>query len=264
MSNVTARAGVIQSVDRALAVMEILARAGWSGVTDMSGELGLHKSTVSRLLSTLERRGMVEQHTATQKYRLGPGIVRLAASVRSSADLAGTARPVCERLSAQTGETVNLAVLDGDEVVNIDQVNVAPAVVNVDWQGRRTVLHATSNGKVLLAHLPSGDRDRLLAVPLAAATPHTIVDPVALRAELEVIRARGYGVTQQELELGLSAVAAPIHGPDGALVATICVSGPSFRLGAERLAEVGALTIAAAGEIGRRLGSPSATAAATA
>ncbi|MGH3664485.1 MAG: IclR family transcriptional regulator [Egibacteraceae bacterium] len=253
-STVEPRGAVVQSVDRALALTEILAREGWTGVTDLANELGIHKSTVFRLLATLERRGLVEQHVETQKYRLGFAIVRLANAVRSALDLTRYARPVAERLSESVGETVNLAVLEGQQVVNIDQVNLSPAFVTVNWLGRRTPLHCTSTGKVFLAHAPESVRRDLLADPLERLTPHTITDPDVLRRELDAVLVAGYAHTVQELELGLNAVAAPVRAADGSVLATISVSGPSFRLEARHMDAVGAQTREAAREISQRLG----------
>lgn len=245
---------IVQSVDRAVAAMEILAREGWAGVTDISRELDIHKSTVFRLLATLERRGVVEQHSETQKYRLGFAVLRFASSVRSSLDLVRAARPICDRLSRRTDETVNIAVLEDDNVVNIHQVNLSTSRVTVDWIGSHTPLHCTSSGKVFLAHLPGSRVEELLTEPLERYTPTTLVDPSALREQLLQVHERGYASTQEELEEGLNAVAAPIRGPDGTVVASVSVSGPSYRMEPDRLKEVGAIAADAAAEISRRLG----------
>jgi DNA-binding IclR family transcriptional regulator len=245
---------IVQSVDRAIATMEILAREGWAGVTEIARELNIHKSTVFRLLATLERRGVVEQHSETQKYRLGFAVVRFAGSVRSSLDLVRAARSVCDRLSRQTGETVNVAVLEDNDVVNIHQVNLSSSRVTVDWLGSHTPLHCTSSGKVFLAHLPLEQVDQLLARPLETYTPWTITDVDALREELLRVHEVGFATTCEELEEGLSAVAAPIRGPEGTVVGSVSVSGPAYRMEPERLQEVGATTAEAAAEIGRRLG----------
>ncbi len=245
---------IVQSVDRAVAAMEILAREGWAGVTDISRELEIHKSTVFRLLATLERRGVVEQHSETQKYRLGFAVLRFASSVRSSLDLVRAARPICDRLSRKTDETVNIAVLEDDNVVNIHQVNLSSSRVTVDWLGSHTPMHCTSSGKVFLAHLPVSRVDELLAGPLRRYTPATIVDDEALRDELLAVNERGFASTQEELEEGLNAVAAPIRGPEGSVVASVSVSGPSYRMEPDRLKEVGAIAAEAAAEISRRLG----------
>lgn len=256
MSNNVHSRPVVQSVDRALTILELLEREGWMGVTRLARELDIHKSTAFRLLATLEQRGLVEQHVETQKYRLGFALVRLAGAVRAGLDLTRSARPVCEWLSEQTGETVNIAVLEGGEVVNIDQVNLSSSVVSVDWLGRRTGVHATSTGKVFLAFLPERLRNEILRTSLTRLTPYTVTDPRELQRQLDVIRGRGFSYTEQELELGLNAVAAPIHGADGSVLATICVSGPVFRLTTERVDDVGALAVDAAQQISRRLGFP--------
>jgi DNA-binding IclR family transcriptional regulator len=245
---------IVQSVDRAIAAMEILAREGWAGVTEIARELDIHKSTVFRLLSTLERRGIVEQHSETQKYRLGFGMVRLASSVRASLDLVRAARPVCDRLSLETDETVNVAVLEGHEVVNIHQVNLSTSRVSVDWLGSHTSLHCTSSGKVFLAHLPPRMVDELLRNGLPRFTDRTITDREQLDHELELVRQDGFAMTFEELEEGMNAVAAPIRGPDGSLVASVSVSGPSYRLEPRRLEQAAELTREAADEISRRLG----------
>jgi DNA-binding IclR family transcriptional regulator len=257
MSNsqsLSAPRSVVQSVDRALSILEILEREGWVGVTTVARELDVHKSTAFRLLATLEQRGIVEQHVETQKYRLGFTLVRLAGAVRAGLDLTRSARPICEWLSEQTGETVNIAVLEGGEVVNIDQVNLSSSVVSVDWLGRRTGLHVTSTGKVFLAFMPERLRNDVLRLGLARVTPNSITDERELREQLVLIRRRGWSATEQELELGLNAVAAPIKGADGSVLATVCVSGPMFRLTSERLTEVGPLTADAGRQISRRLG----------
>ena len=117
MCAVVRRSPSVQSVDRAITVMEFLSHRGWSGVTEVSRELGIHKSTAYRLLTTLRDRGLVEQDAASEKYRLGFGLVLLARTVRADLDILRCARPVCERLSELTGETVTVAVLEGDDAV---------------------------------------------------------------------------------------------------------------------------------------------------
>ena len=245
---------MVQSVDRAIAAMEILARDGWVGVTEISRELDIHKSTVFRLLATLERRGVVEQHVDTQKYRLGFAVLRFASAVRSSLDLVRAARPTCDRLSRQTDETVNLAVLEERDVVYIHQVNLSTSRVSADWLGSHTPAHCSATGKVLLAHLPDAVADSFLRAPLRRYTPATITDPERLRSDLQTVRNAGYAVASEELEEGLNAVAAPIRGPEGTVVACVSISGPSYRLEVERMPELAAAAVEAAAEISRRLG----------
>lgn len=251
---VRAGSSAIRSVDRAIDVLEHLAREGTSAVTDVAVALGVHKSTASRLLSALEARGLVEQDGERGKYRLGFGIVRLAGAAALRLDLVEQSRPVTRRLAAEVGETVNVARLEAGAAVNVDQVRGPAGITAYDWVGQRTPLHATSSGKVLLAHLDAAARDRILAEPLARFTPATITDPAVLRRQLEAVRAAGWASTTEELEAGLNAVAAPIRGRDGAVIAAVSVSGPSYRLTADRVSEVAAAVTAAAVEIGRRLG----------
>jgi DNA-binding IclR family transcriptional regulator len=248
------RDAAVQSVDRAISILEILARDGWSGVTDIARELDVHKSTVSRVIATLERRGVVTRHTASRKYRLGPALARLASGVRDTFDLAEVARPICERLSEDLDETVNLAVVRDDEVVNVSQASLSSAIVTVDWVGHHSPLHVTASGKVALAFGDAARRSRILAGPLPALTPASVTDPDRLRRSLEEVRRRGYAVTRGELETGLVAVAAPILDADGLLVAAIVASGPEYRLTGARIPAIAAGVVAAAEAVSRRLG----------
>ncbi|MEV4708542.1 IclR family transcriptional regulator [Actinoplanes sp. NPDC049316] len=245
---------LVQSVDRAVTVLEILARRGDAGVTEIAVELGVHKSTASRLVGALESRGLVEQVSGRGKYRLGLGMVRLAGAAAARIDLPEAAGPVCARVAEELGETVNVAVLDGDRSVNISQALGRAAVSSYNWVGRQTPSHATSSGKVLLAYAGADARRAALARPLDAYTPYTITDPVVLRRQLAEAERAGWASTAEELEIGLHAVAAPIRGAGGRVVAAISVSGPSYRLPVSAFAELAAQLKAAAAEIGRGLG----------
>jgi DNA-binding IclR family transcriptional regulator len=198
----------------------------------------------------------------TDKYRLGFGVVRLAAVVTGGLDLVRQSRPVLERLAEQTSETVNLAVLDGDRVVNIDQIAAPHLVVNVNWVGKRTPLHCTSNGKVLLASLPARERARLLRGRLERLAPNTIVDKDLLQAQLLEAEVRGYAYTLEELEVGLNAVAAPVRDSGGGVIAAVSVSGPAYRFTRGRIPEVGGLVRKAGADIARRMGFPAEAASA--
>src|SRR5919107_274434 len=148
----------VQSVDRALSVLEILATHGEAGVTEVAAELGVHKSTAFRLVAVLESRGFVEQLADRGKYRLGFGIVRLAGAAAVQLDITQGGPPICEALAADLEETVNIAILDSDRAVNISQVRGPAALSTHNWVGQGTPLHATSSGKVLLAHAPDAVR----------------------------------------------------------------------------------------------------------
>lgn len=256
------RAGVatpqLQSVDRAAKVLEILAREGEAGVGELATELNVHASTAFRLVSALESREMVERNTWRGKYRLGAGILRLATATAARLALVRQARPVCERLSALIGETVNIAVLTDGEVLYVDQTRGASALGADNWVGCRAPAHATSNGKVLLAYLPDTALGTVLRPPLEAFTEQTITGVARLRAQLADIRADGCAATSDELELGMTAIAAPIRDGEGQVVASLGASGPAFRLDGDNLAPARGAVIEAAAEISYDLGwSPS-------
>jgi len=234
--------------------MEFLSHRGWSGVTEVSRELEIHKSTAYRLLTTLRDRGLVEQDAATEKYRLGFGLVLLARAVRADLDILRCARPVCERLSERTRETVTLAVLEGDDAVIIHQSISRASALGVDWMGRHTPLHATAAGKIFLAYMPEDQLLSILGRPLERYTEKTIIDPASLKDHTSKIPDEGYGYTVEELEPGLNAVGAPIRGAEGTVVGTVSVSGPAFRLPPDALPDTGELSRRTAAEISRCLG----------
>ena len=246
---------LVQSVDRALSVLEILAKRRVAGVTEIAAELSVHKSTASRLVSVLERRGFVEQLGDRGKYRLGFGLARLGSALTPHRDLAHEGRAVCEALASHSGETVNVAILDAGHVINIVEVRGSGAVAVQTWVGQSTPSHATSSGKVLLAHLPRGDLEALLGADLRRCTEHTITDMGVLARELDTVRRRGWAGSVEEYELGLNALAAPVRDHDGTVVAAISMAGPSFRLTRESLPRAAPQLLQAADDLGRRLGS---------
>lgn len=243
----------VQSVDRALTILEVLARVGEAGVTEIAGELGVHKSTAFRLVSTLEAHRLVEQTTDRGRYRLGVGVLRLAGATTARLDLVQEARPVCRQLASDTGETVNIAVLSESSALYLDQIAGSSALQPHNWVGQHIPLHATSNGKVLLSGLEDDAVKELLGT-LSRYTPTTITKKGKLREELALVREQGYAVAVDELEEGLTAVAAPIRNAHGDVVASMSVSGPTFRLSEKRVEDVVALLVEAASEVSHRLG----------
>ncbi|NNN34432.1 IclR family transcriptional regulator [Streptomyces sp. S3(2020)] len=245
----------VQSVDRAVSVLEILAQRGEAGVSEVAAEIDVHKSTAFRLLGALESRGLVEQTAERGKYRLGFGIVRLAGAVTGRLDITQQGRQVCERLSEEVGETVNIAVLQEHYAVNLYQVRGPGAVGTHNWVGQLTPVHATSSGKILLAHLPAKERaDVLAASGLRKLTPRTLTAEATLEKDLAEARERGYAVTLEELEIGLHAVAAPIRARDGEVVAALSASGPAYRFTEERIHELVPALLRGAHEISHRMG----------
>ena len=253
METTKRRNNFVQSVDRAITVMELLSRRGWSGVTEVAKELEINKSTSYRLLTTLRDRGLVEQDPATEKYRLGFGLVTLASSVTADLDVARCSRPVCDQLAQQTRETITVAVLEGDDAVILYQSNTRSSALSVDWSGRHTPLHATAAGKIFLHYMPEDQRRRILKRSLQSYTENTIVDPKALREDIRG-HGRDYWYTIEELEVGLNAIAAPVRCAEDLVVAAVSVSGPAFRLPPKSFPEIGELCVQAADEISRCLG----------
>jgi len=252
-SGAGAATGGFQSVDRAISALEHLARHPDARVTAVAAAIGVHKSTASRLLVALQARDLVETGSERGRYRLGTGVLRLAAGVGGHLDVSGQGAPVCDRLAVELGETVNLAIRQGDVAVNVHQSEGGGAVSVDSWVGRPTPLHATSSGKVLLAHAPAEVRERVLA-DLPAFTEATVTDPAVLGDQLERARREGYAVTAGELERGLNAVAAPVRRADGAVVAALSISAPAFRLPVDALPSAARSAVAAARAVSERLG----------
>lgn len=244
----------IQSVQRAAAILRCFTKTDSDlGVTTISKELGLHKSTVSRLLSTLQREGYVEQNPETGKYRLGLTLVTLAGIVLDRIDLRTLAQPLLNQLAEATQETVNIAVLSGAECMNIGSAASPRPIQYVGRIGRRTPLHCTAAGKVLLAYILE-DLHTLLPETLPRFTQHTIVQRDILEDSLPEIRARGYAMSDQEHQEGLSAIAAPIFDHTGRVQAAVTVSGPTYRMGPEKIGAFADAVRATAAGISAQLG----------
>jgi DNA-binding IclR family transcriptional regulator len=253
MSNSGAEASSVQAVERALTILDLLARTGEAGVTKLAADIGVHKSTAFRLVTTLERGGLVEQSEHRGKYRLGMGILRLAGATTARLDVVQEARAICRKLAAATRETVNISVLSDRSALYLDQVAGASSLQPHNWVGQHIPLHATSNGKVLLSGLTA--EEIAATVPaLPALTEHTITDLARLQAEVDDVRVRGFAQAVDELEVGLTAIAAPIRNAHGDVIAALSVSGPSFRLDSDRIDEVLPMLLEAAREVSHRLG----------
>jgi DNA-binding IclR family transcriptional regulator len=246
----------LRSIDRAIAVLKAFGEEEPElGVTELSQRLELPKSTVYRLLASLQQEGLVDQDPETEKYHLGIELVHLAGLVLEQIDVRQVARPCLQSLAEASEETVNLTVLTGDgKVINVDGISSPRMVRNVGWIGREMLPHCISSGKALLAYLPQQRLEPILAKELPRFTEKTITDPIRLREELKRVRQQGYAVAQEELEVGLSAVAAPIWNHEGKVVASISVSGPSFRLYPEKIPELAELIKQTANKISYQLG----------
>ena len=244
----------VQSVDRAIAILYLLAQRGDAGVTEVAAELGVHKSTAFRLIGALEAGNLIEQDGGRGKYHLGRGILRLAGATAARLELPTESRPVCRQLAAELGEAVNVAILDGDEATNILQEYGTSSITGRNWIGQRTPLHATASGKVLLAWMDTVALKEFLTSRPHRYTPHTVTRAAALGAELERVREQGWASTTEEFEIGLNAVAAPVFDATGEVVAAVGTSGPSYRLTVESFPSVAQALMAGAEDISARLG----------
>ncbi|MEX1107187.1 MAG: IclR family transcriptional regulator [Ilumatobacteraceae bacterium] len=223
----------VQSIDRAFSVLRALV-PGAAGVTDIAERVGLPKSTVSRLLSTLEELGAVEQVEVGGNYRIGTAMVELASAAQPARTLIAAARPQMLELARITGESTGLSVADGTDMLYLDQVNPDTELQVRDWTGARIPMHAVPSGQVVLAAGAPSVVEQYLSGPLEQFTEHTVVGAAALRRRLVEVRTEGYAWAVEEFADGLSSVAAPVHDTDGIVVGALHVYGPTYRLPGER------------------------------
>jgi DNA-binding IclR family transcriptional regulator len=224
------------------------------GVNELGRHLGLNKSMVSRLLATLEERRLVEQDPETEKFRLGVGVLELAGVLLSQLDIRRAAARPMRKLAEATRETVNLAILDGDRVVLIDQVPSPDPVRYVGWIGEREPLYCASPGKVFLAFADPDLLQTVLAAGLDAHTETTITDPDALQRDLEETRRRGFAINMAEYVESANGVASPIWRYPRLLAGAVAIAGPAFRLSPERIVQLGDQVRATAIDISLALG----------
>jgi DNA-binding IclR family transcriptional regulator len=240
-----------QSIDRAATLLvHLLDSEGPATLAELTAAADLPKSTASRLLSALERHGLVHQTGQRGSFEPGPAIMRFAHRGAVERSLVELAEPSLQALSEESGETVNLAVPTAFGVEHLAQVDAAHFLGTGQWVDRRVDYHCTANGKVFLAfgaaELPPGR--------LARLTPHTVVDRELLEPELEQARADDFATAIDELEVGLSAMAAPVRGPTGDVIAALSLSGPSMRLTPSRIAGLRPVLTDEARALSRRLG----------
>ena len=245
----------VRSVDRAASLLLALGDCtGDAGVTELARRLGLHKSTASRLLATLEKRGLVEQDEESGKYRLGLIVIRLADHAERTLDLRSIAMPELDRLARATRETTSLGVVEGDQMLTVAQADGPNLVALGDWTGRVAPLHSVAAGKVLLASLPEREIMRLVRRGLDRRTERTITQLEPLLEDLARVRRRGFATAFGEFDQGLNAVAAPVHDARGRVIAALNVWGPAFRVTPSRIPELAGLVREAAGAVSVRLG----------
>ncbi|MDO8362436.1 MAG: IclR family transcriptional regulator [Actinomycetota bacterium] len=238
----------VQSIDRAFAVLRTLA-SGPAGVTEIAERVGLPKSTVSRLLSTLEELGAVEQESAGGDYRTGAAMIELAAAAQPGRSLISIARPHLAELTRLTGEAAGVSIPDGLEMFYIDQLTPNSELQVRDWTGTRIPMHAVPSGQVVLA-TDAELLHRLVARRLVPFTAHTLTTAAALRARIAEVQREGYAWAFEEFADGLNSVAAAVHNTAGKVVAAVHVYGPASRFpGHHDPAELGRMVRATAAKI---------------
>ena len=251
-----ASAGGLSTVRNAARLLKVFrSREADLGVSELARRLGLGKSTVHRMLTTLVAEGLIEQNPRTGGYRLGIVMFELGQAVRVHMDLHAAVGQVLSELRAQTGESSQVGVLDGHEVVYVDRLESAHSLRLFTETGRRVPVHCTSSGKVLLAYLPEGRRHAVLrAAPLTALTPHTITSAEQLMAELARVRRRGWAEAINEREIGIASIAAPVRDVTGEVVAAISIGVPLARCSVMALRRLAPTIVEAAEAASRRLG----------
>jgi DNA-binding IclR family transcriptional regulator len=244
------QAGLVQSVDRALRLLDRVAAAAPAGETAaaLAAQCDLNRATAWRLLNTLEAHGLVERDSATNRYKVGLSLLRMSAGAGYDG-LVRRSHPILERVAAQTGETADLAVAGLHGVTYVGEV-APPSVLAVSWLAREVPLHATSTGKAFLAWLPPAEARGMLEKPLRRFTDTTVTDLDVLMDDLAQTRARGYAECAGEFEPMLFGVSAPVMSPnDGRPLAVFSIWGPLSRVPVSRFRVLGPLAIEAAAEV---------------
>src|SRR3712207_1886402 len=210
----------IAAVQHAIAVLGAFSAAEpLLGVNEIARRGGLHKSTVSRILATLQDAHLVERDAASGRFTLGAGIVALAGPLLANLNVRDVAQPYLQQLARDTAESVSLSIWNHGEAVNVEQVLGPGLIQHIAPVGRRNPAHCTATGKTFLAYAPPDEVRAVLARGFPRFTERTIVDADALLADLELVRARGYAVNDRELADNLIAVAAPVRDHRGRVVA---------------------------------------------
>ena len=244
----------VPAVDGALSILETLGATHKMGITELARKLDLSKGSIYRLLATLVRRGYVEKDADTDRYQLTYRLLAVGSRVADRFGLREMAQPVMERVGSETGETVNLGVLDGFRTVSVYLVQ-SPQPLSIHMRVGGVSAHASATGKILLASLPTADLDRKLAGRrLDRLTPRTIKSRAALVAELGRVRKQGFAIDDEESSIGLRCAGAPVFNHQGVVVAALSLVAPAHRLTTARLPAAIVTVQAAAQEISTRLG----------
>ncbi|HPO04073.1 MAG TPA: IclR family transcriptional regulator [Bacillota bacterium] len=222
---------MIQSLDRGLEILFILSEHKSKGVTELANDLQVNKSTVFRLLETMEKRGLIQQDERTAKYRLGIGVLQISDGLVRNLDIISLSRPIMKQLMDSTKESVHLCTFSSDKVYVVDQVKSNYAMKVSAAIGQDEPIHCSSVGKCILAYLPEERIERILnETEFIPYTKKTKTTKEAIQKELAEIRAGGYAIDDEELSEGVRCLAAPIYNHRGEVKNCIGISGPSLRI----------------------------------
>lgn len=231
---------IVQSVDRALSILEVLSDYNEGlGVTEISDKIGLHKSTVYRLLSTLIYKGYVVQDSKSNKYRISLKLFELGNKRVENMDILSVSKTYTEELMKSVNEVVHLVIREGNEIVYIDKVEADNIIQMVSTIGDRSPLYCTSVGKAILAQLPDEEVEKVWKDSnIKKLTENTITDLDDMKKELEMIREKGYAVDNEENEIGVRCIGAPVFNRFGKVEGAISISGPTFRITMDKIEDL--------------------------
>jgi DNA-binding IclR family transcriptional regulator len=247
----------LKTVDKAFRVLLHLGAARRPlGLGEIARGVGLHVSTTHRILSVLTRHGFAQSGAARGQYLLGVRLIEFGHLALDTSELRAKARPILEQLASSTRETVHLMIPDGNAGLYIDRVESSQRVRVASSVGHRELLHCSGVGKAILASLSSDRREAIIARGLPRLTPRTITDRRALRRHLEVVARRGFAIDNEEGEIGIRCVGAPVFDHHGNVMASISVAGPAYRLPLETLTRLAPRVRDAAGAVSSALGYP--------
>ncbi len=245
----------LSSVSNALKMMNAFSNeTNELGITELAKALDVAKSTAHRIASTLVSDGFLEKNPVSDKYRLGLALFRLGALVRRRMNVSYESRPMLMDLRARTNETILLAIPDEDQILYAFHLESSHAIRMRSDIGVRKPMVCTAEGQVMLAFMPESSRTPILQSPIKQRTAQTITDPVALKAKLDTIRLHGYSLEDQESEVGMRSIAAPIYNSERTVVGCVALAGPVIRMKDELIPSLANQVIETAIQISRRLG----------
>lgn len=253
----TKKVTIIQSVDRALTILNLLADSEKGlGVTEISNKLEVSKSTSFRLLSTLMQANYVKQDDESQKYFLGTKLLHLGQIVNNQLDIRKIARPYMEKLANEVQETVHLVIQENMEIVYIDKIESNQTIRMYSEIGKRAPMYCTGVGKAILANVPSVEQEHILKnIQFEKLTDKTITNEDDLKIDFEKIKQQGFSIDDEEHERGIKCAAAPIFDANNKVVAGISFSGPTIRVNDDNIEKLGKVVAQIAHEISQELGS---------